>query len=197
MDIVDIINDFIEDHKEGIRNLSSYELKSLMNYQKLLNEYSETAEDGEREPLLVFLEFVNEQEKKINEYYARYENPRYEDSSNFLDCQELCECIEKYLEKGVFHYQYDDLIYCDETSLYSGVEEFFKDELRGQVFRQLDSRNLSDYFDYDGYLDGFCDIFDILKELDIYHVTKYPEELYEELYGEAIYIIGDRSYALR
>ena len=72
MDILEIINDFIENHKNGIRNLSSYELKSLMNYQKLLNEYSETAEDGEREPLLVFLEFVNEQEKKINEHYSRY-----------------------------------------------------------------------------------------------------------------------------
>ena len=188
MDIIDIINDFIEDHKEGIRNLSSYELKSLMNYQKLLNEYLETAEDDEREPLLVFLEFVNEQEKKINEHYARYE-----DSSNFLNCQELCEYIEKYLEKGVFLYQYDDLIYCDEISLDSDIEESFKDELRSQVFKQLDSRNLSDYFDYEGYLDGFCNIFGILEELDAHYVTKYPEELD----GDVIYIIGDRSYALR
>ena len=188
MDIIDIINDFIENHKNGVRNLSSYELKSFMNYQKFLNEYSETAEDGEREPLLVFLEFVNEQEKKINEHYERYE-----DSNDFLDCLELCECIEKYLEKGVFLYQYDDLIYCDEISLDSDIEEFFKDELREQVFKQLDSRNLSDYFDYDGYLDGFYNIFDILKELDVYYVTKYPEELD----GEAIYIIGDRSHALR
>ena len=119
---------------------------------------------------------------------------RYEDSSNFLDCKELCACIAKYLEDGVLLYEYDDLIYCDETSVCSSyVEGFFKDELRREVYRKLSTDNLSDYFDYDGYLDGFCDIFEILGELDICYVTKYPEELN----GDAIYIIGDRSYALR
>lgn len=189
MDILEIITDFIKNHEEEIKNLSSYGLKSLSNYQEFLNEYSLTAEDNEREPLIVFLEFVNEQEKKINEHYGRYE-----DSSNFLDCKELCACIAKYLEDGVLLYEYDDLIYCDETSVCSSyVEGFFKDELRREVYRKLSTDNLSDYFDYDGYLDGFCDIFEILGELDICYVTKYPEELN----GDAIYIIGDRSYALR
>lgn len=187
--MLEIISHFIKDHEKEIKNLSSYGLRSLSNYQELLNEYSETAEDGEREPLLVFLEFVNEQEKKINEYYGRYE-----DSSNFLDCKELCACIAKYLEDGVLLYQYDDLIYCDENSVCSSyVADFFKDELRSEVYRKLSSNNLSDYFDYDSYLNEFCDIFEILGELDICYVTKYPEELD----GEAIYIIGDRSYALR
>ena len=189
MDILEIITDFIKNHEEEIKNLSSYGLKSLSNYQEFLNEYSLTAEDNEREPLIVFLEFVNEQEKKINDCYGRYE-----DDSNFLDCKELCACIVKYLEDGVLLYQYDDLIYCDETSVYSSyVEGFFKDELRTEVYRKLSSNNLSDYFDYDGYLDEFCDIFEILGELDICYVTKYPKELN----GEVIYIIGDRSYALR
>ena len=189
MDILEIITDFIKNHEEEIKNLSSYGLKSLSNYQEFLNEYSLTAEDNEREPLIVFLEFVNEQEKKINEHYGRYE-----DSSNFLDCKELCACIAKYLEDGVLLYEYDDLIYCDETSVCSSyVEGFFKDELRREVYRKLSTDNLSDYFDYDGYLDGFCDIFEILGELDICYVTEYPEELN----GEAIYIIGDRSYVLR
>ena len=189
MDILEIITDFIKNHEEEIKNLSSYGLKSLSNYQEFLNEYSLTAEDNEREPLIVFLEFVNEQEKKINDYYGRYE-----DDSNFLDCKELCACIAKYLEDGVLLYEYDDLIYCDETSVCSSyVEGFFKDELRREVYRKLSPNNLSDYFDYDGYLDGFCDIFEILEELDICYVTKYPEELN----GDAIYIIGDRSYALR
>lgn len=189
MDILEIITDFIKNHEEEIKNLSSYGLKSLSNYQEFLNEYSLTAEDNEREPLIVFLEFVNEQEKKINEHYGRYE-----DSSNFLDCKELCACIAKYLEDGVLLYEYDDLIYCDETSVCSSyVEGFFKDELRREVYRKLSTDNLSDYFDYDGYLDGFCDIFEILGELDICYVAKYPEELN----GETIYIIGDRSYALR
>ena len=189
MDILEIITDFIKNHEEEIKNLSSYGLKSLSNYQEFLNEYSLTAEDNEREPLIVFLEFVNEQEKKINEYYKRYE-----DASNFLDCTELCTCIARYLEDGVLLYQYDDLIYCDETSVCSSyVEGFFKDELRTEVYRKLSPNNLSDYFDYDGYLDGFCDTFEILEELDICYVTKYPKELN----GDAIYIIGDRSYALR
>ena len=189
MDILEIITDFIKNHEEEIKNLSSYGLKSLSNYQEFLNEYLLTAEDNEREPLIVFLEFVNEQEKKINEYYKRYE-----DASNFLDCTELCTCIARYLEDEVLLYQYDDLIYCDETSVCSSyVEGFFKDELRTEVYRKLSPNNLSDYFDYDGYLDGFCDIFEILGELDICYVTKYPEELN----GDAIYIIGDRSYALR
>ena len=85
-------------------------------------------------------------------------------------------------------------MYCDETSVCSSyVEGFFKDELRTEVYRKLSPNNLSDYFDYDGYLDGFSDIFEILEELDICYVTKYPEELN----GQAIYIIGDRSYNLR
>ena len=189
MDILEIIINFIKDHEKEIKNLSSYGLKSLSNYQEFLNEYLLTAEDNEREPLIVFLEFVNEQEKKINEYYKRYEG-----DSNFLDCTELCTCIAKYLEDEVLLYQYDDLIYCDETSVCSSyIEEFFKDELRREVYRKLNPNNLSDYFDYDGYLDEFCDIFEILEELDICYVTKYPEELN----GEAIYIIGDRSYVLR
>jgi hypothetical protein len=189
MDILEIINDFIKNHEEEIKNLSSYGLKSLSNYQEFLNEYSLTAEDNEREPLIVFLEFVNEQEKKINEYYGRYE-----DDSNFLDCTELCTCIARYLEDGVLFYQYDDLMYCDETSVHSSyVEEYFKDELRTEVYRKLSPNNLSDYFDYDGYLDGFCDIFEVLEELDICYVTEYPKELN----GDVIYIIGDRSYALR
>ena len=189
MDILEIIINFIKDHEKEIKNLSSYGLKSLSNYQEFLNEYLLTAEDNEREPLIVFLEFVNEQEKKINEHYGRYE-----DASNFLDCKELCACIAKYLEDEVLLYQYDDLIYCDETSVCSSyVEEYFKDELRREVYRKLSTNNLSDYFDYDGYLDGFCDTFEILEELDICYVTKYPEELN----GDAIYIIGDRSYALR
>ena len=189
MDILEIITDFIKNHEKEIKNLSSYGLKSLSNYQEFLNEYLLTADDNEREPLIVFLEFVNEQEKKINEYYKRYEG-----DSNFLDCKELCACIAKYLEDGVLLYEYDDLIYCDETSVFSSyVEGFFKDELRIEIYRKLSPNNLSDYFDYDGYLDGFCDIFEILEELDICYVTKYPEELN----GDAIYIIGDRSYALR
>ena len=189
MDILEIINNFIKNHEEEIKNLSSYGLKSLSNYQEFLNEYLLTAEDNEREPLIVFLEFVNEQEKKINDYYGRYE-----DDSNFLDCKELCACIAKYLEDGVLFYEYDDLIYCDETSVFSSyVEEFFKDELRREIYIKLSPNNLSDYFDYDGYLDEFCDIFEILGELDICYVTKYPKELN----GDAIYIIGDRSYALR
>ena len=189
MDILEIITDFIKNHEEEIKNLSSYGLKSLSNYQEFLNEYLLTAEDNEREPLIVFLEFVNEQEKKINEYYKRYE-----DASNFLDCTELCTCIARYLEDGVLFYHNDDLMYCDETSVCSSyVEEYFKDELRSEVYRKLSPNNLSDYFDYDGYLDGFCDIFEVLEELDICYVTKYPKELN----GEAIYIIGDGSYALR
>ena len=185
---MDIFN-FIKNHEEEIKNLSSYELKSLSDYQEFLNEYLLTADDNEREPLIVFLEFVNEQEKKINEHFGRYE-----DANNFLDCTELCTCIAKYLEDEVLLYQYDDLIYCDETSVCSSyIEEFFKDELRREVYRKLSPNNLSDYFDYDGYLDEFCDIFEILGELDICYVTKYPEELN----GEAIYIIVDRSYALR
>lgn len=189
MDILEIITDFIKNHEEEIKNLSSYELKSLSNYQEFLNEYLLTAEDNEREPLIVFLEFVNEQEKKINEYYKRYE-----DASNFLDCTELCICIARYLEDGVLFYHNDDLMYCDETSVHSSyVEEYFKDELRREVYRKLSSNNLSDYFDYDGYLDEFCGIFEILGELDVCYVTEYPEELN----GETIYIIGDRSYALR
>ena len=189
MDILEIITDFIKNHEEEIKNLSSYGLKSLSNYQEFLNEYLLTAEDNEREPLIVFLEFVNEQEKKINDYYGRYE-----DDSNFLDCKELCACIAKYLEDGVLLYEYDDLIYCDETSVFSSyVEGFFKDELRREVYIKLSPNNLSDYFDYEGYLDDFCDIFEILIELGVYHVVKYPEELN----GDAIYIIGDRSYALR
>ena len=185
---MDIFN-FIKNHEEEIKNLSSYGLKSLSNYQEFLNEYLLTADDNEREPLIVFLEFVNEQEKKINDYYGRYE-----DDSNFLDCTELCTCIARYLEDGFLLYQYDDLVYCDETSVCSSyVEEFFKDELRSEIYKKLSNQNLSNYFDYEGYLDDFCDIFEILAELDVYYVTKYPEELN----GQAIYIIGDRSYALR
>ena len=189
MDIIDIIINFIKNHEEEIKNLSSYGLKSLSNYQEFLNEYSLTAEDNEREPLIVFLEFVNEQEKKINEYYGRYE-----DASNFLDCTELCTCIARYIEDGVLFYHNDDLMYCDETSVHSSyVEEFFKDDLRSEIYRKLSNQNLSDYSDYEGYLDDFCDIFEILTELDVYYVTEYPKELN----GDAIYIIGDRSYALR
>ena len=62
---MDIFN-FVKNHEEEIKNLSSYELKSLSNYQEFLNEYSLTAEDNEREPLLVFLEFVNEMIKVID-----------------------------------------------------------------------------------------------------------------------------------
>lgn len=189
MDILEIINDFIKNHEKKIKNLNSYELKSLVNYKKFLNEYLLTAEDNKRESLIVFLEFINEQEKKINEFFKRYE-----DSSNFLDCKELCACIARYLEDDVLFYQYDDLMYCDETSLHSSyVEEFFKNDLRSEIYKKLSDQNLSDYFDYEGYLDDFCDIFEILTELDVYHMVKYPEELN----GQAIYIIGDRSYALR
>lgn len=189
MDILEIISNFIKDHEKEIKNLSSYELRSLSHYQDLLNEYSLTAEDDKREPLIAFLEFINEQEKNIDEHLKRYE-----DASNFLDCTELCVCIERYLEDGSLLYHYDDLVYCDETSVCSSyVEEFFKDELRSEIYRKLNNQNLSDYFDYEGYLDNFCDIFDILAELDVYYVTKYPEELN----GQAIYIIGDRSYNLR
>ena len=59
MDIIDIIINFIKNHEEEIKNLSSYGLKSLSNYQEFLNEYLLTADDNEREPLIVFLEFVN------------------------------------------------------------------------------------------------------------------------------------------
>ena len=140
MDILEIISNFIKDHEKEIKNLSSYGLKSLSNYQKFLNEYQLTAENGKREPLIAFLEFINEQEKHINDLLKRYE-----DASNFLDCTELCLCIVRYLEDGSLLYQYDDLIYCDEISLDSDIKEFFKDELREQVFKQLNSKNyLSD-----------------------------------------------------
>ena len=189
MDILEIISNFIKDHEKEIKNLSSYELRALSHYQDLLNEYSLTAEDDRLEPLIAFLEFINEQEKNIDEHLKRYE-----DASNFLDCTELCVCIVRYLEDGSLLYQYDDLVYCDETSVCSSyVEEFFKDELRSEIYRRLNNQNLSDYFDYEGYLDNFYDIFEILAELDVYYVTKYPEELN----GQAIYIIGDRSYNLR
>lgn len=189
---MDIFN-FIKDHEKEIKNLSSHGLESLTNYQKFLNEYSLTAKDNEREPLIVFLEFVNEQEKKINEHYGRYE-----DASTFLDCTELCACIAKYLEEGILFYQYDDLIYCDEVSLHSSyIEEFFEDELRSEIYSRLSYQNLLDYFDYEdyfkSYLNEFCNIFEILEELDICYVTKYPEKLN----GKTIYIIGDRGYVLR
>ena len=182
MDAMEIINYFIENIEKNTKELNSYKLKILKKYQKF-------AEGDKHKHLLVFLEFINEQEKQINTYFERYEN-----SDIFLDCAEVCACIERYFEDGTLLYEYDDLIYCDETSVCSSyVEGVFKDELRSEVYRKLSNQNLSNYFDYEGYLDDFCDIFEILGELDVYYVTKYPEELN----GEAIYIIGDRSYALR